>query len=507
MIDIERGDLTLGIVGTGAMGRGIAQIAAQAGVSVRLLDSRAGAAAQAKDELARTFDMLAGKGRMPADAARQAKERLHVIDAKEELAGCHIIVEAIVENLDAKKALFAALEPIVGDDCLIVSNTSSLSVTAIASSCKHPGRVGGFHFFNPVPLMKVVEVVDGVLTEGWVGEALTKLARRMGHQPVRATDTPGFIVNHAGRGFGTEALRILQEGVAPFATVDRILREAAGFRMGPFELMDLTGVDVSYPVMESIYDQFYQEPRFRPSYLLRQRYVAGLFGRKVGHGFYSYRDGKQVTVPEPAIPEGQPMPVWIDAAEVGWRDELRGAVRAAGWTLEQGERPGRDALCLVAPLGDDATSAAVMRGLDARRTVAVDMLFGLKGCRSVMTTPATLPEYLAAACTLLKADGAAISRLRDSPGFVAQRIVAMIVNIGCDIAQQGIASPEDIDNAVQLGLGYPKGPLALGDSLGPTRILGILESLSAYTRDPRYRPSPWLIRRARLGISLRTAEQ
>ena len=507
MIDIDRADLILGIVGTGAMGRGIAQIAAQAGITVRLLDSRAGAAAQAKDELGRTFEMLAGKGRMTADAAREASDRLQVIDATEKLAGCHVIIEAIVEDLGIKKELFAILEPIVGDDCLIASNTSSLSITAIASTCKRPGRVGGFHFFNPVPLMKVVEVIDGVLTEKWVGDALTKLARRMGHQPVRAADTPGFIVNHAGRGFGTEALRIVQEGVAPFETIDRILREAAGFRMGPFELMDLTGVDVSHPVMESVYDQFYQEPRFRPSYLLRQRYVAGLFGRKVGRGFYSYKDGKQVAVAEPALPEGKPMPVWIDAAEVAWRDALRSVVKTAGWTLEQGERPGSEALCLVAPLGDDATSAAQARGLDARRTVAVDMLFGLKGRRSVMSTPVTLPECLAAACSLLRADGTPVSRLRDSSGFVAQRVVAMVVNIGCDIAQQGIASPEDIDNAVQLGLGYPKGPLAFGDALGPQRILSILDAMSAYTRDPRYRPSPWLIRRARLGISLRTVEQ
>jgi 3-hydroxybutyryl-CoA dehydrogenase len=507
MIDIDRADLTLGIVGTGAMGRGIAQIAAQAGITARLLDSRSGAAAQAKDELVRTLDMLAGKGRMTADAAREAGARLQVIDANEKLAGCHIVIEAIVEDLAVKQQLFSALEPIVGDDCLIASNTSSLSITAIASACKKPGRVGGFHFFNPVPLMKVVEVIEGVLTEKWVGDALSKLAVRMGHKPVRATDTPGFLVNHAGRGFGTEALRILQEGVAPFETIDRILRDAAGFLMGPFELMDLTGVDVSHPVMESIYDQFYQEPRFRPSYLLRQRYVAGLFGRKVGHGFYSYKDGKQVAVPESVLPDGKKVPVWIDAAEIGWRDALRGLVKAAGWTLEQGERPGSEALCIVAPLGDDATTVAQTRGLDARRTVAVDMLFGLKVRRSVMTTPVTLPEYLASACSLLRADGTPVSRLRDSAGFVTQRVAAMIVNIGCDIAQQGIASPEDIDSAVQLGLGYPKGPLSLGDAVGPQRVLAILDAMSAYTRDPRYRPSPWLIRRARLGISLRSVEQ
>jgi 3-hydroxybutyryl-CoA dehydrogenase len=506
MIDIDRGDLTLGIVGTGAMGRGIAQVAAAAGVTVRMLDSRAGAADQACTELARTFEMLAGKGRMTADGARDATARLQVIGDEAGLNGCHIVIEAIVEDLAAKQALFAKLEDIVGDDCLLASNTSSLSVTAIAKGCRRPGRVGGFHFFNPVPLMKVVEVIDGILTEPWVGEALTKVAVRVGHQPVRAADTPGFIVNHAGRGFGTEALRILQEGVAPFDEVDRILRDAAGFRMGPFELMDLTGVDVSHPVMESIYDQFYQEPRFRPSYLLRQRYAAGLFGRKTGRGFYQYRDGKLVPEAAQANPSGKRVPVWIVAAEVAWRAELRKLVESAGWQLDTGDRPGTNSLCLVAPLGEDATTAALNAGLDARRTVGIDMLFGLGRRRSVMTTPLTGQDYLASALALLGADGTPVSRLYDSPGFVAQRVVAMIVNIGCDIAQQRIATPEDIDRAVQLGLGYPRGPLAMGDAIGAARILAILEALSAFTRDPRYRPSAWLIRRARLGVSLLTGE-
>jgi 3-hydroxybutyryl-CoA dehydrogenase len=506
MIDIERADLTLGVVGAGAMGRGIAQIAAAAGITVRMIDSRAGSAEQARGELARTFEMLAGKGRMTAEAAHAAIGKLQAVADARDLAGCQIVIEAIVEDLRAKQALFAELEPIVGDDCLIASNTSSLSITAIAAACKRPGRIGGFHFFNPVPLMKVVEVIDGVMTEPWVGEVLARLARRMGHEPVRAADTPGFIVNHAGRGFGTEALRILQEGVAPFDEIDRILREAAGFRMGPFELMDLTGVDVSHPVMESIYDQFYQEPRFRPSYLLRQRYVAGLIGRKVGRGFYTYHDGKAVPVPERPAPDGKRMSVWIDAAEVGWRTELSKLVQDAGWTIDAKDKPAAESLCLVAPLGQDATSAALDRGLDARRTVAVDMLFGLGRRRSVMTTPATRPDFLASAKTLLKTDGTPVSQLNDSPGFVAQRVVATIVNIGCDIAQQRIATPDDIDHAVRLGLGYPRGPLAMGDALGPTRVLGILEALSAYTRDPRYRPSLWLIRRARLGVSLLTRE-
>ena len=205
------------------------------------------------------------------------------------MSGADIVVEAIVEELEAKRRLFGDLESIVSDDCILASNTSSLSVTAIAADCDRPERVAGYHFFNPVPLLKVVEVVDGLLTAPWVGDVLDAVARRCGHRPVRAKDSPGFLVNHAGRGFNTEGLRIVQEGVARPRDVDDILREGGTkFRMGPFELMDTTGLDVSGVVMESIYRQFYEEPRFRPVPIARQRMAAGLYGRKTCRGFDAY---------------------------------------------------------------------------------------------------------------------------------------------------------------------------------------------------------------------------
>lgn len=505
-LDIERPDLIVGVVGAGAMGRGIVQLCLQAGIEVRLSDARPAAAGQAAAELATTFDRLAAKGRMAAEDARAAAARLTPIEGEAGFAGCHIVIEAIVEDLAVKQGLLARLEGIVGDDCILATNTSSLSVTAIASACRLPARVCGFHFFNPAPLMKVVEVIDGVMTGAAVANAMIALGRRIGHRPVRASDTPGFIVNHAGRGFGTEALRILQEGVASVEEIDRILRDLAGFRMGPFELLDLTGLDVSRPVMETIYEQFFHEPRFRPSYLLPQRQIAGLLGRKTGRGFYAYPGG-QMQVPEaPAAPDGLPRPVWIGPMDPQWRAELAGVVAAAGWRLETGEAPGPDALILTAPLGRDAGSEALALGVDPARTVAVDMLFGLGRRRCFMTTVATQGAFRDSAHVLLATGGLPVSRLRDSAGFVSQRVVAAIVNIACEIAQLGIATPADIDIAVKLGLGYPTGPLSWGDAIGPRRLLAILDAIEARTGDPRYRASLWLRRRAELNLSLVSQE-
>ena len=501
---ITRPDLTLGIVGTGIMGRGIAQIAAQAGVKVLLYDTRADAAPAAKDYIAGTLAKLVEKGKLGAEAAERAVANVEVAHVLPGLSRCHIVIEAIVENLEAKRELFAHLEAIVSEECILATNTSSLQVTSVAAGSKHPERVAGYHFFNPVPLMKVVEVIEGLLTAPWVGDALTDLAKRMGHKPVRAKDTPGFIVNHAGRGYGTEALRIVAEGVADFYAIDRVLREAAGFRMGPFELFDLTGLDVSHPVMESIYNQYYQEPRYRPSPLTGQRVIAGLVGRKAGRGFYSYAGGAQEKVPEPAAPAARPRQVWISARDLG--PELKELLAKLGARVDTGTAPGGDSLCLVAPLGADATTAALAEGLDPARTVAVDCLFPLEKRRTLMTTPITRTDMREAAHGLLASDGVAVTVIHDSPGFVAQRVIAQIVNIACDIAQQGIASPQDIDAAVTLGLGYPSGPLAWGDALGARRILTVLEALHAFYGDPRYRASPWLKRRALLGVSLLTAE-
>ncbi|MBY4895796.1 3-hydroxyacyl-CoA dehydrogenase [Cupriavidus sp. AU9028] len=499
---------TLGIVGTGAMGRGIAQIAAQAGLTVRLFDVNPDAVAAARKYLQDTFAKLAEKGKMSAEDGKAALERVLPCSALEDLADCDMVLEAIVERLEVKRDLVARLEAIVRPDAVIASNTSSLSITAIAVGAKHPGRVVGYHFFNPVPLMKVVEVIDGLSGDPAIGDALMELSRRMGHTPVRCKDMPGFIVNHAGRGMNIEGLKAAQEGVAEFADIDAIMREQAGFRMGPFELMDLTGLDVSHPVMESIYNQFYQEPRYRPSPITAVRAVGGLLGRKTGAGFYRYADGqKQLPAAKP-VPQARPASVWVS------RDNERGhgmvlkLLTAMGVTPEAGNTPSADALIVVTPLGLDATATAVQLGLDPSRVVAIDTLLPFEATRrrTLMTTPATRADIRDAAHALFASDGVPVTVIRDSAGFIAQRIVGCIVNIASDIAQQRIATPTDIDLAVNLGLGYPKGPLALGDAIGPQLLLEVLRNMERLTGDMRYRPSPWLWRRASLGLSLLTEE-
>ena len=494
----------VGIIGTGAMGRGIAQIATQAGSTVLLMDVQAGAAQKARDSICQQWDKLVAKGRIDPAVAGTHKDRLSVAGTLADLAPCDLIIEAIVERLDAKKALFTELETIVSSTAVLASNTSSLSVTAIAAALKHPERFAGYHFFNPVPLMKVVEVIVGLRTSPGVAASLAQYAREMGHMPVLAQDTPGFIVNHAGRGYGTEALRIVSEGITDFATVDRILRDQAGFKLGPFELMDLTGLDVSHPVMESIYHQYYEEDRYRPSPITAQRLAGGLLGRKTGEGFYRYEGNVAQVQAEAPVPQVTELPpVWV-SPRAARRSELLTLLKSLGASIETGASPSPHALTVVAPLGFDITTVAVVERLDPARTVGIDMLIDDSATkrRVLATNPATRSDMRDAAHALFARDGKAVSVIRDSGGFVTQRVVASIVNIASDICQQGICSPKDLETAVTLGLGYPLGPLAMGDRYGPTNVLEVLFNMQTVYGDQRYRPSPWLRRRGAIGLSL-----
>ncbi|GAA2775293.1 3-hydroxyacyl-CoA dehydrogenase [Saccharopolyspora taberi] len=492
---------TVRVIGTGVMGRGIAQLAAAAGLTVELADARAEAVAAAVDHVGQMFGKLAAKGRMTAEQAEAATARLRPVgDPLAPAENCDLVVEAVREDLETKRELFAALEKVCPERTVLATNTSSLSVTAIAAALEDPSRFAGLHFFNPVPLMRLVEVIPGARSRPALTGDLVDLVRRFGHEPVIAADTPGFLVNHAGRGLVTEALQIMAEsGVAP-SDVDRIGRDVLGLRMGPFELLDLTGLDVSHPVLESVWSGFYGDPRLRPSGITRSRLEAGLLGRKTGEGFYRYVDGVKQEAPEAPVPDAPLLPVWVDDSEPESRERLIALLADAG--VEIAEKPSDDTIAFVASCGRSAARTALGNGLRPERTFGVEPLNDF-GNRMVMAVHIGADRELAdSAHAVLAATGLPVTVVADAPATIAQRLLASIVNTACGIAEQRIGVPADIDTAVRLALGYPRGPLEWGEHVGAERILRILRSMQAETGDPRYRPSRWLTERVELGIPL-----
>lgn len=497
-------DMVIGIIGAGAMGRGIAQVAITGGCRVKLFDTHPEALEEALRFISQMLSRAVQKNRMEKADADAATNRLELVASMSAFSDCTVVIEAAVEKLEIKRDIFGELEDIIAKDAVIASNTSSLSITTLASYCRHPERFAGMHFFNPVPLMKLVEVIDGLRTAPESSEFLMGLGKRLGRVPVRVKDAPGFLVNQVGRGYNIEAAHIASEGIASFADMDRIMRDAAGFRMGPFELMDLTGLDVTHPATQLIYEQFYHEPRFRPSQLMNTRREAELLGRKSGTGFYHYEDGK------PQIPDELPAPpydgqaLWISKDDMACHDLIVRFLKGIDEDIkiDGGDTPDVTSICLVTPFGFDATHACVEQHLNPEQTLAIDCLFGLEGRITLMKTPLTKKHITDSAHGLFAGSGTSVTVINDCNGFVSQRHLAMIVNIGCAVAQSQIASPHDIDRAVTLGLGYPKGPLDFGDHLGVQRIFEILHNMHSQTGDPRYRPTPWLRRRAQLQASL-----
>lgn len=495
---------TLGIVGAGAMGQGIAQIASLAGIEVLLSDANNDAIEGSIKNLKTIFNKLVNKGKITEDQSSQALRKIITVNSISKFKNADMVIEAIIEDLPAKQSLLSNLEDIVEDTCILASNTSSLSITKLASGCRNPYRILGCHFFNPVPLMKVAEIVQGTMTSNVHMDAVARFVKKIGHTPVFSKDSPGFIVNHAGRAMNTEGLQILSEGVASCSQIDDIMRDQAGFRLGPFELMDLTSLDVSHPVMESIYHQFYEEPRFRPSPIAAMRLSGGLLGKKTGEGFYKYIDGDKIAPERDITSYELPHQVWISKLYPETAKSIQYFLSSIQVAIDEGTSPAEDSLILVTPFGKDIATTVMEENLDPNRTVGIDALFPIHSIirRTVMFSPGTGAKARCWAQSLFAVDTATVETINDSLGFVSQRIIAMIVNTSCEIAQQRIASPTDIDNAVELGLGYPRGPLKLGDAIGPKLILEILNNIFGISGDPRYRPSSWLRRRAQLNLSL-----
>ena len=479
---------TLGVVGAGPMGAGIAQIGLTAGMQVVLYDLNAEALAKSGKDILGRIARMVEKGQLAEGYVADAETRLILAGGLEAFAPCQLVVEAIIERLEPKQKLFAALEAMVAPDAVLATNTSSLSVAAIASGCADKTRVCGLHFFNPVPLMKLVEVIVAPSTSEATAATATALSKTIGKVPVTVKDGPGFLVNLQGRAFATEALAIVQEGVTDVATLDRIVRDGGGFRMGPFELMDLTGIDVNFAATTYIYEGYQHDPRLKTTTLHELQFNAGRYGRKTGQGFHDYSAAAAKDAdPAPEIGEARPFAATIGEAAAGFD-----LLRATG--LSDG-----DGATLIAPIGEDCSTACHRLGLDPAKTVAIDFTAVEKKHLTLMTAPGGSAAAQPVA-EWLRSHAFTVEVIKDSPGFVLQRMLAMIANLGCELAQIGVGSPADIDLSMKLAQNYPRGPLEWAAWLGEAKTLTIMSQLQAITGSDRYRPSLWLRRRALLGL-------
>jgi len=513
----------IGVLGAGTMGSGIAQLAARSGAQTLLYDPLEAAL---EGGLARALDGLrreAAKGLISTADAQAAGERLATVNELEDLRACELVIEAVPERLELKHQIYSRLSEIVAADCVLASNTSSLPITAIAAGASNPERVVGMHFFNPAPVMALVEVIAGVQS----GEGALALARgtgaAMGKTVIDASDGPGFLVNRCNRPFGLEALRLLAERIAPIETIDRICRMEGGFRMGPFELMDLVGVDTGFEVARSFYELSFGEPRWRPSPISARYVAAGLHGRKSGRGFYDYAalsEGGSYREPDPPAPPvgGGVEGVLVISGTGVLAEELRRAAGAAGYEVRSPHQPSGGVLpsliveCDRLPARRQSGGTAVadrgaarmvlcsrgsLSALDpAGSAVGFHVLPPFEEAGLVELTRAESSSPLAGerAERLLATLGKHVAWVGDAPGLVLGRIVCQLINECAFALGEGVGGAADIDTGMLLGLSHPRGPLRWADAIGLEHVLGVLEALGSEYREERYRPAPALRR-------------
>ncbi|MDD5478167.1 3-hydroxyacyl-CoA dehydrogenase PaaH [Rhodoferax sp.] len=482
------------VIGAGAMGAGIAQVAATAGHTVKLLDNRPGAAVQAIDGICAQFEKLAAKGKLTLEAAQAAGARLQAAEQVADLADAALVVEAIVENLQVKQTLFKELEAVVSEACILASNTSSISITAIGAALKHPQRLAGLHFFNPAPLMALVEVVSGLATERDVANTLFATAAAWGKTPVHAKSTPGFIVNRVARPYYAEALRVLTEGGADCATLDACCREAGGFRMGPFELMDMIGHDVNFAVTNSVWRAFFNDPRFLPSLVQQEMVDAGFLGKKSGRGFYNYQDGASKPLPDSVPAQDLPHDIVVYGPSAAAR-ALATRLQTHNVSFTQAQAMG-DALATAggATLRVTDGRSATRCAFDTHtpNTVLIDLALDYAKATRLAVSVAAQCDSAAAhsAMGLLQAAGFAVSQLQDIPGLIVMRTVAMLANEAADAVNQGVCDAAAVDTAMRLGVNYPCGPLAWANAMGLPQVSTVLAHLAQTYGEDRYRTSP-----------------
>jgi len=480
-------DSAIGVVGAGAMGSGIAQVAASHGHKVLLFDSRDGAAASAIDSIGKSLDKLVEKGKISAQDRSEILARIQPCSSLNDFAQAKLVIEAIIEDLATKITLFQALESIVGEEAIIASNTSSLSITELAASLSQHARFAGLHFFNPAPIMALVEVVAGLNTSSSTTEILVDIAKAWSKEPVVSKDAPGFIVNRGARPFYGEALKFVEDGGCDFATADALIK-SQGFRMGPFELIDLVGLDINLAASLSTFASFHGERRYMPSPLVEQRVAAGMLGKKSNEGFYKYpSEDPHIN----SMPKCKPPSEVVVHGEIGAANALFQISRQAGVEIDRTQGDGWMML--------DGLKLALSDGRMAAERGAGWAVFDL--CldwekANVIAIAASANTDISLAAGYFQALGKQVVEVADLPGMLSAKTICMLINEACETLLHGVASKEDIDLAMKRGLNFPGGPFEWADALGLDYVVRVLDNIARSYGDPRYRTSILLRRMA-----------
>jgi 3-hydroxybutyryl-CoA dehydrogenase len=500
---------TIGVVGAGTMGAGIAQLGAAAGMRTLLHDPVEEALERGSFAVRRGLAKWVEKGR----ASEEAAALLEPVAALEELAPCELVIEAAPERRELKRELFERLSQVCADDAVLATNTSSIPVTSLAGAAVRPENVLGMHFFNPPPLMRLLEVIRADQTGERAFEVARATGEAMGKEVIVAADGPGFLVNRCARPFNAEGLRLLQERVASHEQIDRICRLGGGYRMGPFELMDLVGIDVGFEVAKSFTELSFGEPRWRPSPLQARMVAAGRLGRKTGRGWYEYGADGSYRPPDPDPPAGERTGTAVAIVGDGpLAGSLRERARAVGYELREGPPAELVVDADVEPHAAPPGGAPLLvlcaaRSLAARGepgAVGFHLLPPLNSTKLVELTrlPSTPDPAAEAAEGFFASLGLACEWVEDAPGFVLGRMVCQLVNEAAFAIAEGVGSAGDVDAGLTLGLSHPRGPVEWSEAIGLDHVLAVLDGLWEERREERYRAAPLLRRQAALGRTL-----
>lgn len=492
----------VGVVGAGAMGIGIAEVAAAAGHKTLVFDTNLEAANSALAAMKNRLEGRVSRGKITQEAAEEIVKRVSVVSSLAELRDAGLIIEAIVEKLEIKQHVFSELENVVSRETLLTSNTSSISITKIAAALDHPERFAGLHFFNPAPVMKLVEVIAGLQTDPSIVDRLVGLAQRWNKVPARAKSVPGFIVNRVARPFYAEGFLALEQGSATPEKIDAALTRSAGFRMGPMTLTDLIGHDVNLAVAQSVYAAYDGATRFRPSLFQKELVDAGRLGRKTGHGVFTYNDNQGPTV-HLHIPSKDTCELKLEVhpAALGLphafkNDAANNAVDVIeNDSLKNDQFKIGDVLCLP----NDGRSAGARASRYGQPVLIFDWSKdpGSSDLLVISRSGEVSQDKLSEITTLFERLGRKTIAFNDRPGLIVLRTIAMLVNAACDAARDQVASELDIDRAMQFGVNYPHGPFEWARIIGPEKLVTVLENISAETGDPIYQPSEYLRAMAR----------